>query len=106
MKLLTLSIFLCGFLFGQDVKPKVIKAAPPKYPKEAIKQKIEGAVHLQFTLSKTAEIRDINVLKSSSDLLSKSAIAALKQYKFSPAKKDGKAVKTTLTLPIRYKLSR
>jgi len=74
------------------------------YPKEAIRKKIEGRVMLQFIVDKDGTIT--NVLALSGDpLLQQAALDALAQSpKWTPAKQDGKPVKSYKKQPITFHL--
>lgn len=76
-----------------------------KYPYEAILRGVEGRVIIQFGVNSKGEIVDIKILKSPDDLLSQSAIKAIKKsHRWEPAIQDGKKVKQIFVIPIDYSL--
>lgn len=89
--------------------PSFIKTFPkPKYTKFARKAAIEGSVVLQVLISKTGKVIDISVLKtlySGPNGLDESALNAVKQWEFKPAKNNGIAVDCWIKLPIEFKLN-
>lgn len=72
------------------------------YPLSARKRGIEGLVVLKFILTKRAEVCNVQVIESSSDILSNAAIKTIEELskKFPSPKED-----ITITLPIEYKLN-
>lgn len=87
-------------------KPVLINKVNPTYPEEAKKDKIQGEVILEAMIGQDGKVLDVTVKKSPDDRLSKSAMEAVKQWTFQPAK-DAKGnvikVKTTLTVNFRLK---
>ncbi|MCU0435478.1 MAG: M56 family metallopeptidase [Bacteroidia bacterium] len=76
-----------------------------EYPAEARTQKIEGKVFIEFTVTETGAITGATVKKGAHTLLDAEAlrvVSAMPAWK--PATKDGKAVKSTMVLPIKFKL--
>lgn len=89
-----------------DEPPAILKNYPIKYPKDAKEGKIEGAIWFIITIDTKGKVKDIKIEKK--DEVTASMIAeaqnAIKHYVFSPAKLKGKAVMSSVTLPIRFKL--
>ncbi len=78
-----------------------------KYPEEARLNRIEGTVYLKFTVDKTGKIKDIEVLRSPGESLTKEAIRVLKLMpRWQPGLRQGKAVETSFTLPFKFQLSK
>ena len=67
---------------------------------------IEGKVLVQFTIDEVGNIKDIKVLQGLLKELDNEAIRVIKLMsgKWNPGKQGGKAVKTTMVLPITFKL--
>lgn len=77
-----------------------------KYPKEAIELGIQGRVFIQFTIDETGNITDVKVIRGVDKLLDDEAIRVIKSAPaWTPGKQRGKPVKTTMTLPVEFKLS-
>lgn len=72
------------------------------YPRRARKRGTQGEVLVKFTLSKNAEVSAVEVLSSTSDILSRGAIRTIENlsFKFPKPKED-----LTLKVPILYKLN-
>lgn len=71
------------------------------YPRRARKRGIEGEVVVSFKLSVNAQVSDVKVLSSQSDILSRGAIKTIEDlsFKFPKPKED-----LDLSVPIYYKL--
>ena len=75
------------------------------YPPEAINNKIDGRVILQFVIKKDGSIEDIKVVHSLSPECDQAAIEAVKKLKlFKPGLKDAKPVNVRYTLPVKFTL--
>ncbi|MFT5521269.1 MAG: TonB family protein [Enterobacterales bacterium] len=65
----------------------------PTYPKDARKAEIEGWVDFEFTVKSNGEIEDLVVKEASPRrVFNKAAIAAFKQWTFSPLLQNGKSI--------------
>lgn len=90
----------------------LVDAAPvrnprPRYPAVAIRQRIEGRVVLRVTIAADGRVSDIEVADSSGfAVLDNAATNALRQWRFTPATRDGQRVESTLVLPVRFRLNR
>jgi protein TonB len=71
------------------------------YPRRARKRGVQGEVKVKFTLSKDAEVSNIIVLSSKSDILSRAAIKTLNNLSKKFPKPDEELV---VSIPILYKL--
>jgi len=77
-----------------DVRPKVLTQVAPNYPDEAAKQMVQDVVVLQVLVDPSGRPQTIKVLRGSqkAPLLDGAAAAAVRQWTFSPATKDGQPV--------------
>jgi len=67
---------------------------PPRYPKKAAIEGIEGYVRLLFDIESDGSVSNIRVVKSEPDeLFVKEAVRAVYKWKFRPEIQDGIAVK-------------
>ena len=115
-----------------DVKAHPIKIVTPVYPQEAKKKKIEGVLTLKFMVNvdgsvsdvkvpKTAiyvdgpvsdvsDVRDVtpemmgDIFRQEGDILRQEAIDAALQFRFKPAKHNGKVVPVWMVMPIEFRL--
>jgi TonB family protein len=88
-----------------DVLPLVRIA--PEYPAEALEQRLEGHVILEFTVAADGTTKDISVIESSAPLFEHPSITALSRWRYSPRVIDGaKVERTEVRTVIRFALSR
>nr|WP_302828972.1 M56 family metallopeptidase [uncultured Bacteroides sp.] len=76
-----------------------------KYPAEAISQKIEGRVVVQFVINKDGSISDVGLTRSANPLLDKEAIRVISAMpKWKPGMQRGMAVRVKYTVPVMFRL--
>jgi len=77
----------------------------PIYPKVARDRGIEGKILLEVVVKEDGNALNVKLLSSSgSSLLDESAIEAVKNWQFIPAKKFGKFVQAKVIVPIEFKI--
>ncbi len=88
-------------------KPELVKKVNPAYPAAAQKNRIEGTVILSLLISEGGQVADVKLLRAAGKFsgLNEAAMAAVRQWKFRPAVKEGKRVKVWITYPIVFKLN-
>lgn len=92
-----------GPILDYDEGPKPIRTTKPQYPQEAFVKKIEGTVMVEFVIDAQGGVVNVRVLKSI-PLLDAAAIACIKQWVFTPAKKGGRPVATIAQAPIGFRI--
>lgn len=76
-----------------------------QYPEEAMKKNEIGKVFVTFSVDKDGSILDTKVTQGVSPLLDAEAVRVIKSMpKWIPAMKEGKEIKTMMTLPIVFHL--
>jgi protein TonB len=75
----------------------------PKYPKEAKKARVEGAVQVQVTISEKGKVIQAEVL-SGPELLRKAALKAARKWTFKPTEIDSVPVKVQGVLTFNFTL--
>lgn len=88
-----------------EKRPEAITQIPPAYPSELRKAKIEGSVTLVFVLSEDGRVEDARVENSSRPEFEKPALDAIRKWRFRPGEKDGKAVRTYIRIPMRFRVA-
>lgn len=77
-----------------------------KYPEEAAKNDIQGRVTVRFTVKADGSLTDFAVVKSVDPALDKEAVRVISGMpRWNPATVGGKAVESTYTIPVAFKLS-
>jgi TonB family protein len=86
--------------------PVAIRQVKADYTPEAQAQRIEGAVTLDVVVSADGGVTDVKVAKSLDSVfgLDKAAVTAMKEWKFKPGMKDGKAVAVQVTVLMTFTL--
>ena len=76
------------------------------YPEEAIKNKIEGKVVVQFIIEETGKVGEIKVVRSVNEELDREAVRVMKLLPdFSPGRNaKGEPVRVWYTMPVTFKL--
>lgn len=77
------------------------------YPQEALKNKIEGRVIIQFVVTRTGRVGQVKVARAVNKDLDKEAVRLCKMLpNFSPGRNaKGETVDVWYTIPIIFKLS-
>jgi len=87
---------------GNVTRPEKIAGAPPQYTLEARKARVTGVVILEAVIDEQGNVTDVRVLKGLPDGLDQAAVEAVRTWKFSPAKMDGKPVPVWYTLTVKF----
>jgi len=73
----------------------------PKYPKDALRNGVEGKVELQALIAADGKTKDLAVLSGDSEL-SQSAILAIRKWRFHPELRQGQPVETAYKIHVRF----
>src|SRR5512135_2124046 len=84
--------------------PKRTKHVQPVYPQEALAQGIRGIVILEIILDKQGKVESTAVVRSVPGL-DEAAVAAARQWEYTPTKVDGKPVRVRITVPVVFSLA-
>lgn len=77
-----------------------------KYPSEAVKNKEQGHVVVQFIISEEGEVMEPKIIRSVSPSLDKEALRVVSSMpKWNPGKANGKPVAVRYMLPVSFKLN-
>lgn len=77
-----------------------------KYPSEAVKNKEQGHVVVQFIISEEGEVMEPKIIRSVSPSLDKEALRVVSSMpKWNPGKANGKPVSVRYMLPVSFKLN-
>jgi TonB family protein len=88
------------------IAPVAIQSKPaPVYTEEARRLRVEGDVVVQVVFSATGEIRVVGVVKGLGHGLDEAAVAATRQIRFTPARRDGQFVDYPATIHVVFELS-
>jgi TonB family protein len=85
-------------------RPELIHKVEPEYSEEARKAKLTGVVVLYIVVDPSGNAVSPRVVKSMGLGLDEKAMEAVKQWKFKPGYKDGKAVSVAATVEVNFRL--
>ena len=87
---------------GPDVSPpRVTKQVSPNY-KTARGVRLEGSVTVGLIVSSRGVPRDVRIVKGIDKDVDQSAVDAVRQWRFAPARKDGKPVAVRVSLELDF----
>lgn len=87
------------------VQPRYAENPRPLYPREAKKKGYEGEVLLRVEVLADGRVGEIEVKRSSGhEVLDRSAVTAVKQWKFFPARRGETPISTWVNIPIAFQL--
>ena len=105
----TIKLFFAGWLlvvpaFAQSKSepPVPVRTVAPDYPDELRRDGVSGVVTVKCTIDEQGNVVEPSIEKSSNGAFEKPALAALKKWKFKPAKQDGAPVPTKVSIPIKF----
>ena len=87
----------------KDMKPpKATHAPDPDYPEIPADAEPKGVVVMLVGINTKGRVELVHVLRASNDAFQNSAVSTVKTWKFSPAKKDGKAVPVKVSVEMHF----
>jgi len=88
------------------ITPVAIQSKPaPVYTEEARRLRVEGDVVVQVVFTAAGEIRIVEVVRGLGHGLDEAAVAATRQIRFTPARRDGQFVDYPATIHVVFALS-
>jgi protein TonB len=93
-----------GYGGGFDERVRLLVKPEPHYTEEARRQGVVGTVTLRVIFSSTGEVTQIRTINGLPLGLTERAIAAAREIKFVPAKKDGRPVSVSMQLEYNFNL--
>jgi len=85
-----------------DQAAQPLNLVAPAYSAALRHDGVEGEVLVRFTISKSGDVVNPQVVSSSNHNLEFPSLAAVRQWKFTPAMKDGVAVSVVAEQPITF----
>lgn len=84
-----------------DQKPRPVYQAGPKMTKQ-LRRKTPATVYIICVVDEKGRVKTPKVQKSTDSSFNKSALAAVKQWKFEPGKRGGKTVSSRIRIPMTF----
>jgi protein TonB len=94
-------VALFGATPGRE-NPVPVRMVEPDYPIELRRQGVSGIVMVKCTVDDQGNVAETSVAKTSNEAFDKSALAAVKKWKFKPARQDGNPISVQVTIPIKF----
>jgi protein TonB len=82
--------------------PVPVRTVPPEYPTELRREGVSGLVMVKCSIDEQGNVTEALVEKSSNAAFEQPAMAAVKKWKFKPAKQDGTPVAIKVSIPIKF----
>lgn len=88
---------------AKQTGPRQLNDVAPNFPEIAISRRLEGHVVVRYTIAKDGRVRDAEVVESvPPGVFDRSALSAVRRYRFEPVTEDGEPVEVT---GVRRKIS-
>jgi protein TonB len=86
---------------------KVVRQVDPEYPREAMREGIEGSIDLRFTVTADGKVEDIEVVTADPpQTFDRAAMSALRRWRYEPRREDGVAVDSRTRVRLEFKLEK
>ena len=89
---------------GQINTPALVHRVEPVYPEVAAKAQLAGQVVLEALVGTDGAVESVTLQRSSNKLLDKAAIAALKQWRYTPLVLNGIPTPFILTVTFTFRI--
>ena len=91
---------------GSGIKePILIRKVPPVYPQIALTAKVQGVVVIEVVVDVDGNVRNAHVIRSQ-PLLDQAALAAVRQWRFTPTLLNGVPVEVIMSVTVPFTLPR
>jgi len=91
---------------GKVQAPRLDKRVSPMYPEDARKRREQGISIYEGIVTATGCITDLRLLKSSTPELDMMGMEAIAQWRYQPARLNGRAIRVYLTVTVTFRLNR
>jgi len=82
--------------------PVAVRTVAPVYPDSMRRDHISGVVFVSCDVDAHGDVSDAKVEKATNPEFEAPALAALRRWKFKPAQRDGAAVPTHVSIPVKF----
>ena len=89
---------------GQIKQPALLRRVEPMYPAMAVQAHLEGVVILEAIVDREGLVEEVKVLRSAGALLDHAALAAVRQWQYSPVLLNGIPERFVLTVVLSFNL--
>jgi TonB family protein len=93
------------YVIGNGVTgPALVKQVNPSYTSAAMKAKVQGQVDVQFVVLRDGTVAEVKVTRKLSPELDEQAVAAVRQWVFTPGQLDGRSVAVRCEAQLAFNL--
>ena len=93
------------YRMGSGISPPAIRhEVKPVYTADALRREIEGDVVLEVVVLASGEVGEIRVVRSLGHGLDETAMAAMRQWRFHPARRQGVTVDVVVEVAMEFRL--
>ncbi|OYV00075.1 MAG: hypothetical protein CFE26_24535 [Verrucomicrobiales bacterium VVV1] len=90
-----------------DLPPTPISKLPPTYPSALLSKGVGGRVMISCVIDASGQVVSSSIKQSSGHSeLDKAALAAVARWKFKPAVKEGRSIKSTCSVPFNFEVKK
>jgi protein TonB len=86
-----------------DAYPVIVRQVPPEYPKELVKERINGEVIIEFIVEKDGTVQTTKIVRQTKEAFGLAAQACVRKWTFKPGLKAGVPVRCLMQIPITFK---
>jgi periplasmic protein TonB len=88
---------------GGDIQPPaLVHRVEPVYPPAAVAARLQGIVILEALVDREGLVTEVKVLRSAGSILDRQALAAVKQWRYSPFLRNGLRERFVLTVTLSF----
>jgi periplasmic protein TonB len=84
--------------------PSVVREVKADYTEEARRRGVEGEVVVEIVVRRDGSVGDVKLVNGLPNGLNDRAVAAVKQWRFSPARRLGQPVDVIVEVAVEFKL--
>lgn len=88
-----------------DNPPRTRARVSPTYPSAERSAGVEGEVLVEFVVDESGKVTQPFVVRSSRASFERPTLRAVEKWRFEPGKKDGRAVRFRMQIPVHFSLS-
>lgn len=75
---------------------------PPRYPYEAIRDRKDGEVVVEFSVDERGRVYGARVVRSTDTVFEEPTLQAVSQWRFEPGRRNGRAVRFHMMVPVEF----
>jgi TonB family protein len=89
---------------GEVTQPKLLNPVAPAYPEKVRKENMTGQVVIQAVIEKDGKVARASVVRPIHPDLDAAALEAVRQWRYEPARQNGKPVAVYMTITVDFRL--